>query len=89
MLWQDQIVKDISNVLDNNESVNNQILDMKLTGATLPEMSNFIADIYYNAIHDVLEKLDSGSIKWGFIAEICTNLGVGVFDELAREWVEG
>jgi hypothetical protein len=88
MLWRDQIVKDISNVLDNNEVVNGQILDMKLTGVSLPEMSNFIADIYYKEINDVLDTLDDTTIAWGFVAEICTNLGVAVFEDLAREWVE-
>ena len=91
MLWRNQMVRDISMVIDNME-YSLERLGRFSQNATLKTMSDEIADMYYQAIYAVVEpdgSESSASVELGkaLIMEICTNLGIDVFDDLASEWV--
>ena len=90
MLWRDQIVRDISLVIDQDEFAQEQLTALSAS-ADLSTMSDAIADLYYQAIDSALENHGSmHMIQLGrsLIGEICSNLGVDVFDDLAAEWVQ-
>ena len=88
MFWLDQMVKDISMVFDSNEFAQQQLAQMS-SGATLTQMSDGIADLYYQAIDAALSggSQEMRNLGSRLIGEICSNLGVDVFDDLATEWV--
>lgn len=91
MLWRDQIVSDISQVIDNTE-YSLERLGRFSQDADFRSMSDEIADLYYQAINAVADPEGSESpelVAFGrmLVLNICTNLGVDVFDDLAYEWV--
>jgi hypothetical protein len=88
MDWTDQMFNDISLVLDNYEDVHASI-SMMSEHMAFSEFSNAIADIYYQAVHSVLElPSDTAAESLGkdLIANVMLNLGVGVFDRIAGTW---
>lgn len=93
MLWRNQMVIDISSIIDNMEYPLER-LGRFSQNATLKTMADEIADMYYQAIYAVVEPDGSepaAVVELGkaLIMEICTNLGIDVFDDLASEWVSG
>ena len=90
MLWRDQIVRDISLVIDQDEFAQEQLTTLSAS-ADLSTMSDAIADLYYQAIQCAVDNYGSmHMIQLGrsLIGEVCSNLGVDVFDDLAAEWVQ-
>jgi hypothetical protein len=91
MQAREQYVRDISMVLSNEYEIHKEIEDMKERGLEFVEVSNYIADIYYNAINDALDKLDEAGrcgLGISLIREMCIGLGTDTFDDLARYYLE-
>lgn len=91
MLWRDQMVSDISGIIDNTEYSLERLGRFSQT-ADFRAMSDEIADMYYQAINAVVDPEGGESaelIAFGraLVMNICLNLGVDVFDDLAYEWV--
>lgn len=89
MLWRDQIVRDISLVFDSNEFAHDQLIKISKEQDHV-SVSNAISDIYYQAIYSFLDGEGSEQMQFlgrSLIENICSNLGIDVFDDLAAEWV--
>lgn len=89
MLWRDQIVRDISLVFDSDEFAQEKLTEIAQEHEHVA-VSNAIADLYYQAIYSFLDGEGSEKMRYlgrSLIENICSNLGIDVFDDLAAEWV--
>lgn len=89
---QQSYVIDIGRVLDSREDTIIPIQNYATKEPSLVDMSNYIADIYYTAINDALDALEGNpkhDLGRALLHELSHHVGVGVFDDLASDYIEG